>query len=508
MRNKPLIPKKRETIVTQEERVNIFKSLSLGFYISGIFAFIVEYTKYINNENAFRFALIKALLLIGIGITISLIQKIEKELRRDNLTILILIISVPLIILQYLKYGALTVWAFPILIIISSIIFSNLNLLILTTVISIITQFLIWIINPEVIVVIDKFDYILRIGIFIVAFFIGLYINRIYIKKIKENKHQIEFQKLGSDILFEFVNLNQENYDEKIEYLLKKVGMFFNVDRTYLFTINYKDNKMIYSNEWCNIGIAEEMGMIEEISLDTFAWFIKELEEKGLVYIEDIDFMPEEATEKEAGIHRQSARSLIAVPVLGEDDIQGFIGMDSISDIKNWSEENIDMLNIMANLLSCGMAQIKSDKKVQFMAYYDNLTKLPNRFSFEEKVNHGIRECEKSGEFIAVVFIDLDNFKSVNDTIGHRGGDKLLKQVSKDLSGVIRKEDFISRFSGDEFAIMINKISNHDLIINIADEIMEVFKDFFIVDGQEFSITASAGIAIYPRDGKRFRNIS
>ncbi len=364
------------------------------------------------------------------------------------------------------------------------------------------TQRLIWILKPESYVLVDKYDFILRIGVFIVVFFLSSYINRVYIAKIKENKYQAAFQKMVSDVLFEFLNIDQENFDEKANYLLEKIGRFFNVDRTYLFTVNHNDETLTYSNEWCNSGINKSVSNLREIPLDAFPWWIDQINKNNLVYIEDIDSMAEEASAERKKLFNEGIKSLVAVPVMGAGKVYGVIGMDSVLETKRWSGENIRLLNIMANILSSGLTPIKSDKATKYMAYYDGLTRLPNRFSFADKVNQAIYLSKRTGEKISIMFIDLDNFKAINDTIGHRGGDILLKQVAKSLASVIRQNDVVARFGGDEFMIMINNITDDNIVADMADKIMKVFLDKFIVYGQDFSITASAGIAMYPVDGE------
>lgn len=493
---------RRDSIISGKDRKKIFNNLSLAFYISGVLAFVSEYIPYMDKKDSFKLALIKALTLIGIGIIVRLIQNIRREALKESLTILVLVLSIPLALLQYLKYGSLTVWAFPMIIMISSVIFSNLTLLIWTSVISITTQVLIWLLRPEITVVIDKYDYILRIGMFIVAFFTGFYINKIYLSKIKENKHQLEFQQMASDVLLEFVSLNQENFNEKVNYLLERIGKFYNIDRTYLFTINHKYKTMTYSNEWCNLEINAEVGTIEEIPLEVFSWWIDQLKNKNLVYIENVDFMPNQARAEQEQLRRQGVKSLLSVPVMGDGKIQAFIGIDSVTSTKEWSRENIDLLNIMANILSSGIMQIKADKEIEHMAYYDSLTKLPNRFLFEDRVNKAIEVSKRTSKNISIIFIDLDNFKSVNDTLGHQGGDILLQQVAEGLQDLLSRTDIVARFGGDEFMIMINNVSSKETIIKMADKIMDLFSEVSIVQGQEFSVTASAGIAIYPEDGE------
>lgn len=495
--------KTKETIISSEQRKKIFTNFAIGIGVSGILAFVFEYfSSESANSGDLKGSLVKGGILITLGLSIFLIQKIKKESLKEKLVTVVLIASVPIVTFQFLNYSTITVWAYPMIIIISSLLFNKQFLLISTTIVAVITQRLVWIIRPDSYVLVDKYDFILRIILLMVAFSLGFYINKIYLAKIKENDDQIAFQKMLSDVLFEFISLNQNNFDAKVDYLLEKTGRFFNVDRTYLFTINYNNDTMTYSNEWCNRGINKEVGTIKEIPLARFPWWIDQFNKKNLINIEDVDAMPEEARAEQEQLYRQDVKSLVAVPVIGAGKVHAFIGMDSVLQVKKWSEEKIGLLNIMANILSSGITPIKANKETEYMAYYDNLTKLPNRFLFADRVNQAIYIAKRTGQLIAIIFIDLDGFKSVNDTIGHRGGDVLLKQVARSLAGSIRKTDSVARFGGDEFMIMIDNLSDEDVITKIVDKIMKLFSTPFTVSDQEFLVTASAGIAMYPVDGE------
>ena len=494
---------KEEIIISRDQQKDIFIKFSIGICLAGILDFMFEYfSKESANSGDLKNSLIKSGLVVSLGLAIFFIQRIKSQVLKEKLTLLVLLASIPIVTFQFLSYSSITVWVYPMIIIISSLLFNRRILLVTTTIMAIITQRVIWIMRPETYVLVDKYDFILRIGMFVLAFSLGYYINRIYIAKIKENNYQIEFQKMISDVLFEFVNFDQDSFDDKVDYLLEKIGSFFSVDRTYLFTINYNKETMTYSNEWCNSGIKEEVGTIEDISLGVFPWWIDQLNKKSIVRIEDLDHMPEGAVAEKEQLLRQGIKSLVSVPVMGAGKIYGFIGIDSVLEKKKWSEEEIKLLNIMANILSGGLTPLKTDKATEYRAYYDNLTKLPNRFLFEDRVNRAIYLSRRTGKYIAIMFIDLDSFKSVNDTIGHKGGDVLLKQVSESLAGVLRKNDMVARFGGDEFIIMLNNITEHSIVTRMADKIMKVFSDSFLVEGQEFLITASAGVAVYPEDGE------
>ena len=495
--------KDEELIISSEQEKQIFNSFAIGIVLIGILSFIFEFNsaKSLNIGDG-RTSLLKSSLFIVLGISIFLIQRIRKESLREKLTNIILVASIPVVSFQFLNYSAITVWAYSLCIIISSILFNKRVLLISATVVAMITQRLVWILRPEANVIVDRFDFTLRLLIIFVAFLLCRFINKVYIERLKENNYQMAFQNLVSDITLDLVGFTQENSYDKLSHLLEKKGKFFKVDRTYIFTINHNNDTMTYSNEWCDFEIEQEVGTIEDIPIEVFPWWIEQLESKKMVYISDVDDMPKEAKAEQEQLQRQGVKSLISVPITRKGKIHAFIGMDSVIEKKTWSKEHIEMIKIVANILSNVLTPVQIDKETKFRAYNDSLTKLPNRYLFNDKLNHAINLSKRSKEFIAVMFIDLDGFKAVNDTIGHEGGDILLKQVADALSKAIRNTDVVARFGGDEFLIMITNIKDYDEITNIADKIMKIFVDRFKINGNEYIITASAGIATYPFDGE------
>lgn len=142
-----------------------------------------------------------------------------------------------------------------------------------------------------------------------------------------------------------------------------------------------------------------------------------------------------------------------------------------------------------------------AEEQIKSLAYYDTLTKLPNRVLFRDRLNLVISHSKRNNEMIAVMFIDLDRFKDINDTLGHDAGDELLKEVASRLTNNIRKDDTISRMGGDEFALILGDMKEEKQIVDIAADIISIFTKPFIIKGQEFHITASIGISVYPNDG-------
>jgi len=300
----------------------------------------------------------------------------------------------------------------------------------------------------------------------------------------------------------DFVNVNQKNFDEKVNNLLQHIGWFFQVDRAYVFLFNNDEGTMSYTHEWCRDGIKPEIGTIKNVPLSVFPWWMGKLKNNELVYLEDVNELPDEAEEEKKQLTRQSVKSLISIPIEGNEYIQGFLGIDSVLSVRKWSGNHIRLLKILSNLLADGLLKIKAEKDIEYMAYYDYLTGLPNRSLFMDRLKQTVHMAQRTGKLVGVIFIDLDSFKIVNDTIGHSGGDLLIQQVAQGLVRRLRKMDTVARFSGDEFLVMVSNISKCKDIVTIADNIVKLFEKPFTVSGQEFFVTVSAGVAVYPVDGE------
>lgn len=143
----------------------------------------------------------------------------------------------------------------------------------------------------------------------------------------------------------------------------------------------------------------------------------------------------------------------------------------------------------------------RNHEELRYLATHDNLTNLPNRRLFLDRLGHGILGAKRANRQLAVFFIDLDNFKLINDSFGHHFGDALLQEISRRLRSVVRQSDTVARLAGDEFTVMAENI--HDLaeVIAIAEKILSCFSNPFNAHEQLLEATASVGIAIYPDDG-------
>lgn len=259
---------------------------------------------------------------------------------------------------------------------------------------------------------------------------------------------------------------------------------------------------MTYSNERTKKGIQKEMGSLKERSVKDFTWWFDQFKINQLINIESVKDMPNEAGPEKEELERQGVQSVLAVPIMENGRIYAFIGIDSVARQKKWTAEEINMLQILANILKNVLTPIQIDKQTKFMAYNDGLTKLPNRFLFMESVNKAIHLGDTQDKNFAVIFVDLDGFKAVNDSLGHRGGDILLKKVAADLKASVSAEDIVARFAGDEFLILVNNLESQKEIEKLADKLIDLFSEEFSVMNQEFIVTASIGIVNYLGEGE------
>jgi diguanylate cyclase (GGDEF)-like protein/PAS domain S-box-containing protein len=149
----------------------------------------------------------------------------------------------------------------------------------------------------------------------------------------------------------------------------------------------------------------------------------------------------------------------------------------------------------------------RAEEHIEYLAYHDELTGIPNRAHFHRAFEHALATTQRYGLRCALMLVDLDRFKNINDTIGHEAGDQLLKQVAARLRSCLRDSDIIARLGGDEFVILMQDASTVEAVNAVALKILEATSRPLLIDDQEFLITASIGISTYPHDGNDMQTL-
>ncbi len=149
----------------------------------------------------------------------------------------------------------------------------------------------------------------------------------------------------------------------------------------------------------------------------------------------------------------------------------------------------------------------ETKQRLHQLTYLDSLTNLPNRELFHDRLQQSIHDAKRRNNFCGVMFVGLDRFSKINDTLGHHCGDELLKDVSVRIQNVLRENDTVARYSGDTFAITINSLDDAQVAARIANKIIDSFAQPFELAGLELFITTSIGISLYPIDGNEQENL-
>lgn len=197
-----------------------------------------------------------------------------------------------------------------------------------------------------------------------------------------------------------------------------------------------------------------------------------------------------------------------ALPLLKDGDVIGVLLFLS-RELGAFSPELVVLLQRLAENVSFALENIdralekkQAEDRMEYLATHDGLTGLPNRTMFNHLLNASIRVGRRYERSFALMFIDLDRFKEINDTRGHAAGDAVLIEVSKRLRGCLRDSDVVARLGGDEFVVILNEVAESHRVVKVAGNVVAALGTPLVFSGQECGVTASVGIAVFPNDGE------
>jgi diguanylate cyclase (GGDEF)-like protein len=189
------------------------------------------------------------------------------------------------------------------------------------------------------------------------------------------------------------------------------------------------------------------------------------------------------------------------VPLHTQAGVLGALVLQGYSEEARYGDRDKELLQFVSTQVASAIERTQMRKRMQHMAQYDQLTHLPNRQLFLDRLKTALTRAQRDQTLLSLLFIDLDRFKEVNDTLGHAMGDLLLQRVAQRLLECVRASDTVARLGGDEFVVLLESGHAAEQATAVAEKILSTFTQPFDLDGHQVPMWPSIGIAVYPDHG-------
>lgn len=192
----------------------------------------------------------------------------------------------------------------------------------------------------------------------------------------------------------------------------------------------------------------------------------------------------------------------LGTPLHSQKGVMGALVLQSYAEHEPFTEQDKELLQFVSGQVAVAIERRQMHEKLAYLAQFDALTGLPNRMVLLDRLQIALARASRDDALVSLLFVDLDDFKRVNDTLGHAMGDLLLQRVAARLQGCVRASDTVARLGGDEFVVLLESGRQKDHVHTVAHKIQAAFAHPFDLDGTELHMHASVGTALYPDDGR------
>ena len=477
------------------EHPDFFKSIASIYIVSALMNMVYFY--FFDMTLLLSLSVGIAMMLMGVilGLVPFIPIKIDQEI---NLLIMVSALTIPMLCFSLLRlYGSDVVWALPLIFLLIPIIYNSFKMYAWIARVSTAVLLTSWWLLPVARVPSTVINAIIKIALYIVCIILAGYINNNYIDKLHTIRRQTQLNRLLSGHSKEFTQVTEASFDMTCEKLVESVGACIDADRAYLVFFEGGGENLDVRYEWVKDGKASLKDSIESIDLTLIGWFQEMILSGNQLFVRRVKDLPRQAYGERAYMTKYAIQSLIYLPIQAEGSVIGLVGFDQMVSRQKKLRFNNELLNVVPNIVSDAMIKIKAEKSLNQLAYFDELTGLPNRASLHNTIGLAIDEVELSGGKFAIIFFDLDGFKTINDSLGHNVGDELLRQVGGRLSSLIKKDLTVARVGGDEFILILKDMHDQAKIEVVVNKVFKLFVKPFRMFGQDYHMTISAGIVIY-----------
>jgi len=326
------------------------------------------------------------------------------------------------------------------------------------------------------------------------------------ITQIKKNE-LLELERLSrieryQDSLLEWSRVDYKNLDQAFRRATEISSNTLDIARVSIWL--YNDD---HTSIKCHNLYIQETGHVEgfELFKKDFPNYFKAVENGKMIVVNEAREDERTSEFTEAYLIPNNIYSMLDAPIYYAGEIIGVVCHEYTNSIHNWSSHEQEFASAIANTASLSLEIQKRkemEKELEHQAYHDSLTKLPNRSLFTDRLDQALKQAHRNNTNLAVLFLDLDNFKEINDSLGHDAGDKVLIEIAQRLNTNLRDMDTIARLGGDEFTLIVSNFDDIQFIHEVVLKLFNILQQPMSINGQELYATSSIGISIYPDDGQ------
>lgn len=452
-------------LLNEDSNKLLARFITIGTFIGSVINFVSRF--FFTEQSKIEITAVSIFLLL-LGVICTKLGRCTRYSRVvTHILSFIIVFIVVLMILLFRYNGGVTVWSISLLCLIVGVVSINRITIIYNTIAAISIEIYLWRLHPYMKADLDPSDYLARIGIYLTALILVYAVNGILTEKMRKNLKHLEDIKAKNE---EIIALNKEIYRLVSESTSDGIWSY-----------DLRNNTQVYSQWWLNIlGYTDE----EQLTLGNWLSFIHKndlpsIESSYTNYLNrKMDHF-----EMEGRIRHKDGKYLwvrIKIKALFDNSGNPYMVVGAFTDITMLKEK---------------------EARLNRLAFYDSLTGLPNRQHFLDKLKVSIEAATRENRNIFVVFIDLDNFKKINDSMGHYYGDTLLRIISHRLRKTVHEPCFLGRLGGDEFSIIIQGVTEIQQVENYMKKLMDCLREPVILNNTAFKVSASLGVSIFPENG-------
>jgi diguanylate cyclase (GGDEF)-like protein len=309
--------------------------------------------------------------------------------------------------------------------------------------------------------------------------------------------------------LLEWSRVNYQDDNTTITKATELSAQALNVERVSIWLFNEEKTQMVCADLYSSNTNTHESGEI--LSAKDYPEYFKSIKNGKIIVADNARKDPRTWEFNDSYLIPLDIYSMLDSPLIQDNELIGVICHEKTGEIKKWAPDEESFAGSMVNAVSLSLEikkrqfiqeELKAQKETfHYHAHHDSLTNLPNRFLFNDRLNQTIKHAQRDNTKIALLFIDLDHFKQINDSMGHKIGDELLIEVAGRLKNEIRKADTLARLGGDEFSIILSQVTSNESIVEVTQNLIDAMNSPIELGKQSFYVTLSVGVAIYPDDG-------